>query len=400
MRALVLDADWVPKPGDGSTGDRTGTRQAVDSSRAWRRPTLSLLDVPDPEIGPDDVLVRPMAVGINEVDIELSAPDGDGGVIYAGRASLPRVLGQELAGRVEEAGQNVTNVRVGDYVTAEAFQWCGHCEACRVAQYNHCETPQELGRTIDGAFAECIRIASRFCWPIDDLVERYALEKACELGSMILPLATIYNGLFIQAGGFLPGETVAVYGSGLSSLCAIALARAAGAGQIVAFEEVASATSSLAGDLGATAVHSGEELGKQGARPYQVIMEATRGVGAAIQIQTSEVPSAFQEDMERGMATLGRLVCTVRQSERRLVDIERLIVSLGRLHPTQGHGGYAIFPNLIELLRSGAADLTSAIRGRFRLEDMRQAMRRAKQEPESRWIMAETANGKGVGEEP
>ena len=392
MKALRIDAEWVPKPGYVIVEAGADTRKAAAASLAWRHPRLSLVGIPDPQIGPDDVVIRPMAVGINEGDVELSTSDGDGYVIYAGCASLPRVLGQELAGRIDEVDSNVTNLRVGDYVTAEAFQWCGHCQACRIPHYNHCEASEELGRTIDGAFAERMRIASRFCWPINDLVEIFGAKKACELGAMVLPLATIYNALFIRAGGILPGESVVVYGSGLLSLCAVALARAAGAGQVLVFEEVASAASSLARQLGASGVYSSDELAAQGMRPHQVIMEATRGVGAAIQIQTNGKAGAFQEDMERAMAVLGKVVCPVRQGERTSVDVERFIVRLGRLYPTQGHGGYAIFPNLIELLRSGAADITSAILGRFRLQDMTQAMRRAEQQRGGRWIMAEMAS--------
>ena len=71
MQALITDAEWLPKPGDWTVESRMGTREAVDAIRAWRHPRLSLVDIPDPEIGPDEVLVRPIAVGISEGDIKL-----------------------------------------------------------------------------------------------------------------------------------------------------------------------------------------------------------------------------------------------------------------------------------------------------------------------------------------
>ena len=67
-----------------------------------------------------------------------------------------------------------------------------------------------------------------FCWPINPLIERFGVRKGCEMGALVLPLARIYNAMFASAGGFLPGECVCIYGSGLLSLASVALARAAG----------------------------------------------------------------------------------------------------------------------------------------------------------------------------
>lgn len=393
MKALRVDAEWAPRPGYLAAEADADTKRVADASRVWRHPVLSLVNIPDPSIGPDDVLIRPVAVGISEGDVALSTADEDGYVSRAGPASLPCVLGQEAAGQVEEVGSNVTNLRVGDYVTVEAFHWCGHCEACRIPHYNYCEASEELGRTTDGAFAERTRIASRFCWPINDLVEKFGARKACDLGAMVLPLATVYNALFVRAGGFAPGETVVVYGSGLLTLCAVALARASGAGQILVFEEVTSAASPLAGELGATGVYGSDELAAQGIRPYQVVMEATRGNGAAVQVLTDGKVEVFQPDVEHAVAALGKVLCLARQGQRTSVDMERFVVRLGRLVTAQGHGGYAIFPNLVALLRSGAADVTSAILGRFRLRDATQAMEQAERQPWGRWMLAETASG-------
>jgi threonine dehydrogenase-like Zn-dependent dehydrogenase len=350
-------------------------------------------DVPDPSVGPDDVLIRPVAAGIGEGDVALSSPGEGGHVRYAGPASLPRVLGQEVAGQVEEVGPEVTNVGVGDYVTVEAFHWCGHCEACRIPHYNYCEVPEELGRTTDGAFAERMRAPSRFCWPINDLVEEFGAGKGCDLGAMVLPLAAVYNAVFVRAGGFAPGETVVVYGSGFLALCAVALARAGGAGEILVFEEATTDVSALAEGLGASGAYDAKELVAQGIWPHQVVAEATGGYGAPLQVLTDEKADIFMQDVERSLAALGKVLCLAPQGRPTSVDMERFVVRLGRVVTARGHGGYAIFPNLIALLRTGAADVTSTILGRYPLPDAPQALARAAQEPWGRWMLADTARG-------
>ena len=306
MKAVQLDADRIT---DSKLTEITSELQA---SRVWRTPTVELVDLPDPTPGPDDVVIRPLVAGIGDDDRRLVSADSEGYLNYAGELNLPCVPGQEFAGFVEATGGHVTNVRVGDYATAEAFQWCGECTACRATRYEFCQSHEELGRTIAGAYAEQVCVASRFCWPINPLIERFGVRKGCEMGALVLPLARIYNAMFASAGGFLPGECVCIYGSGLLSLASVALARAAGAGQILLFGD-SPTVPPLARKLGASGVFGTADLAAIGRRPHQIVMEATADQGAKVQIEISGKGNALMGELEKSLALMGKIVTPVSQ---------------------------------------------------------------------------------------
>ncbi len=360
MKAVQLDADRIT---DSKLTEITSELQAPG---VWRTPTVELVDLPDPTPGPDDIVIRPLVAGIGDDDRRLVSADSEGYLNYAGELNLPCVPGQEFAGFVEATGGHVTNVRVGDYVTAEAFQWCGECTACRATRYEYCQSHEELGRTIAGAYAEQVCVASRFCWPINPLIERFGVRKGCEMGALVLPLARIYNAMFASAGGFLPGECVCVYGSGLLSLASVALARAAGAGQILLFADVPTVTP-LACRLGASGVFGTADLAAIGRRPHQIVMEATADQGAKVQIETSGKGNALMGELEKSLALMGKIVTPVSQVQPPETDLEQFIFRQARIQPVLGHVGHGIFPNLIELLKNGAVDITPAIMQRISL---------------------------------
>ena len=342
---------------------------------------LAIEDRPAPRIeDPHEVLIEPAGVALGEDDFR--GPDGC-------------VPGRAFAGRVLEAGAEVTNVRPGEHVTAEAFHYCGQCEACRVPHYSACLVPRELGRTIDGALCERMVVDSRFCWSIDDLMHAFGPQKGCELGATVLPLATAYHALFIAGGGgFVPGESVVVYGSGMLSLCAVALARSAGAGRVLLVEETGSEASELACRLGASAAHGADELARRGVKPHRAVLEATGGLGAAVQVETSGRADLFMEEMQQCMAMKGRVVCAVRQGRRTPIYLEPFVTRMAKVTSARGHAGYAVFPNVIEILGSGAADMTVAVLGRTCLADMPGAVQRARQQPWGIWMVSVVGDDK------
>ena len=386
MKAVQLDADRIALPG---SVDATAQ---VKSPAAWRMPRVELVDAPDPALGPDDVLIRPLVVGFSDEERRLATADTEGHLTHDGKLNLPCVLGQEFAGQVESVGDQVEDIRVGDYLTAEAFQWCAECTNCRATGYEFCLSHEELGRTIDGAYAEWIRVGSKFCWSIDPLIERFGVRKGCELGALVLPLARIYNALFIRAQGFLPGECVAVYGSGILSLASVALARAAGAGQVLLFADVPTVTP-LANRLGATGVFGTADLAAIGQTPHEIVMDATSGQGANLQIEVSGNANALMDELEGSLAITGKIVTPVSQAEPPAADLERFIFRQGRIQPALGHVGHGIFPNLIELLGTGAADITPAITRRIPLSEVPAALvgpaDASERSPWDHWVMSE-----------
>lgn len=184
-------------------------------------PGLELVEVPVPAIRPDEVLVRVEAASVCGTDLHVYNWDD----WARQRIRPPLVLGHELAGTVVEAGPLVRNARVGDYVSAESHVTCGVCFHCRTGRAHMCEQTRILGVDRDGAFAEYVAIPDSVLWQND----RAKLPP--EIATLQEPFG---NAVFAVGHADLAGKTVAVLGCGPVGLFSIGIARASGAGRIVA----------------------------------------------------------------------------------------------------------------------------------------------------------------------
>jgi threonine dehydrogenase-like Zn-dependent dehydrogenase len=237
MKGLVLEATWDPRPDYPLSAWEKETGKAITGSSVWRRPNLGVRDWADPKPGPNDVLIAVQACGVCGSDMHFYETDADGYILYPGLTKFPTILGHEFSGKVVEVGKDVSSLKVGDMVTVEEMIWCGRCIPCRNGFFNHCANLEEIGFTIPGAFANYIAVDEKFCWKIDAIAERFGDEQmAYQVGALTEPSAVSYNAMFNRAGGFKPGHYVSVFGGGPIGLAAIGLAKAAGAGMIVAFE--------------------------------------------------------------------------------------------------------------------------------------------------------------------
>ncbi|RMF28543.1 MAG: alcohol dehydrogenase, partial [Chloroflexi bacterium] len=237
MKALRLTAEWDPRPDYPLSDWEKETGKAITGSSIWRHPRLEVVERPMPSVGPDQVLIRVRACGVCGSDMHFYETDEEGYILYPGLTKFPVVLGHEFAGEVVEVGSEVTDLKVGDMVTCEEMIWCGHCIPCRNGFPNHCVNLEEIGFTIDGAFAEYIAIGAKYCWKVNDYLQRFGdEERAYEAAALTEPTSVSYNAMFERAGGFRPGHYVSVFGAGPIGLAAIGLAEAAGAGKIDAFE--------------------------------------------------------------------------------------------------------------------------------------------------------------------
>jgi len=254
-------------------------------------------------------------------------------------------------------------VAVGDMVTAEEMIWCGYCTPCRNGFPNHCENLEEIGFTIPGAFAQYIAIGSKYCWKINDLKTRFGSEeKAFEVGALTEPTCVTYNAMFSRAGGFKPGAYVVVFGTGAIGLAAVGLARAAGAGMVVAFE-VSPQRRELAAKVGADHVYDPKAV-----TPSEVIRDLTAGQGADFFVESAGVPQLTIPEMEKSLAINAKVVQIGRAAQRVPVYLETFQVRRSQFYGSQGHSGDANFPNVIRMVSSGKLDLSPIITARFDLE--------------------------------
>ena len=377
MKGLVLTAEWDPRPDYPVSEWERRTRKAVTGSSVWRTPRLSLESVAEPALGPTMVLLRPRACGVCGSDVHFVETDAQGYILYPGLTRFPVVIGHEFSGEVVEVGRDVTDLKPGDMVTAEEMIWCGECTPCRNGYPNQCQRLEEIGFTIHGAQAEYIAVGAKYCWKINALAERYgSADAAYEAGALCEPTSVSYNAMFTRAEGFKPGGHVVVFGTGPIGFAAIALARAAGAAKVIAFE-VSAMRAELARRVGADVVLDPVALERQGTRPRDAIMELTEGEGAAMLVEAAGAPPRTIPEMEAALAVGGKVVIIGRASERAPVYLEHFQTHAAQIYGAQGHSGYGNFPNVIRLMASGRIDLRPIITSRFPLDRGVEAVRKA-----------------------
>src|SRR5215475_232110 len=202
------------------------------------RKPLEEADIPIPEIGSSDVLIRIAAAGICHSDAHYRAGISE-------IDNLPLTLGHEVAGRVEEIGGDVTHLSAGDRVCVHYLVHCGSCEFCVRGSEQFCRSGQMIGKHRDGGYAEFIKVPGANAFLLPD-------EIPFEAGAiMMCSSATALHAL--NKARFKAGESIAIFGFGGLGFSAMQLARAFDCGEVYVVEinpaKLGSATS-----MGAVAV--------------------------------------------------------------------------------------------------------------------------------------------------
>jgi threonine dehydrogenase-like Zn-dependent dehydrogenase len=372
MKGLVLDAAWEPKSGYHVSDWEKETGKAITGNSVWRHPALEVRDWEDPKPGPYDALLEVQACGVCGSDIHFYETDDQGYILYPGLTKFPTILGHEFSGKVVEVGKDVTTLKPGDMVTVEEMIWCGRCIPCRNGYLNHCANLEEIGFTIPGAFANYIAVDEKFCWKIDAIAERLGDEqKAYEVGAMTEPSCVAYNGMFTRAGGLKPGHFVSVFGTGPIGLAAIGLAKAAGAGLIVAFE-VSPQRLELAKQVGADYAYDPQKVS-----PGEIMMELSEGAGFDFHVEAAGVPHLVIPEMEKALAINGKISQIGRAAQRVPIYLESFQVRRAQFFGAQGHSGHENFPNVIRLVAAGRLDLSPIVTARYGLQDVIQAINKS-----------------------
>jgi threonine dehydrogenase-like Zn-dependent dehydrogenase len=367
MRALQLEADWDPRPEVVAALDAADATAGLArrGSQVWRNPRIRVAALPDPTPGSDGVVIRVRACGICGSDFHFVESDADGYMLYPGLVRTPVVTGHEFAGVIEAVGPDVKDFAPGDSVCAEEIAWCGDCLACRSGRPNNCTRIEELGFSFDGAHAEWVATRVRYCWSLSPLLDAgMPSEQAFQLGALVEPTAVAYVAMFVSAGGFMPGSSVGVVGAGPIGLAAIALARAAGAGRVVAFE-VAAGRRQLASAMGADAAYDPRELGADGV--VGAVRDISRGRGIDLWVEASGA-AGVAEMMAASLAPAGRVVLIGRGSHTIDLDPELLIVRGAAVHGSIGHSGSGTFGHVIDLMAAGRLDMTRLVTGTVDLD--------------------------------
>jgi L-iditol 2-dehydrogenase len=186
---------------------------------------LEMEPMPEPEIGPDDVLIRVRACGICGSDVH--GLDGS-----TGRRIPPLVMGHEAAGEVAATGANASDLRPGDRVTFDSTIYCGHCFYCGRGEVNLCDNRQVMGVSPGpyrrhGAFAEYVAVPRRIVYRLPDALsyEHAAMIEAVSVAMHAVNLTPVHLG-----------DTAVVIGSGMIGVLTIQSLRAAGCARVIAID--------------------------------------------------------------------------------------------------------------------------------------------------------------------
>ncbi|MFQ6548464.1 alcohol dehydrogenase AdhP [Aestuariibius sp. 2305UL40-4] len=197
---------------------------------------LEIREVPVPEIGPGEVLVRVRASGVCHTD--LHAAEGDWPV----KPEPPFIPGHEGAGEVAALGKGVTHLKEGDRVGVPwLYTACGRCEHCSGGWETLCESQQNTGYSVDGGYAEFVRADANFVGHLPDNLEFGTASPVLCAG------VTVYKGL--KETEVRPGQWVAI--SGIGGLGHMAVQYAKAMGMHVVAVDVADDKLDLARALGA-----------------------------------------------------------------------------------------------------------------------------------------------------
>ncbi|MCW5961523.1 MAG: L-threonine 3-dehydrogenase [Pyrinomonadaceae bacterium] len=180
---------------------------------------LWLEDVPEPEIGINDVLIRVLKTGICGTDVHIYNWDA----WAQATIKIPTVLGHEIVGEIVEVGSNVNDFYVGDIVSVEGHLVCGRCRNCMAGRRAKCANTLGIGVQTDGGFAEYIAVPMTNIWKHKDGVD-------LEVAAIFDPFGNaVHTALQFEVFG----EDVLITGAGPIGIMSAAVAKHAGARHVV-----------------------------------------------------------------------------------------------------------------------------------------------------------------------
>jgi threonine dehydrogenase-like Zn-dependent dehydrogenase len=371
MEAIELNAKWEPKPNFKLGSKDIEGKLTYLGSQVWRNPAIRKIDTDVPEIKQNEVLIKVKRCGICGSDVHMAQTDEDGYIYYPGLTAFPVILGHEFAGEIVKAGTHAINKRTnqqfqtGEPVTVEEMVWCGECRPCCDGFPNHCERLQEIGFSIDGAYAEYIAVPAKLCWSLKKLRKRY--DDIFKIGSLVEPTSVAYNAVIERGGGIRPGENVVVLGGGPIGLAATKILKTAGAA-ICIVSEPEESRANLAKKMGADYV-----INPQKESFVEKVKEYTDNEGAALYLEATGLPHIVTDDIQNAIwdckAVNSTVVIVARAEQRMPVCGEYFQVRRAKIVGAQGHSGHGTFPNVISAMSAGM-DMTPMITKEISLEEV------------------------------
>jgi threonine 3-dehydrogenase len=306
-------------------------------------PGLWLEDVPEPQVGLNDILIRVHRTGICGTDVHIYKWNE-----WASKTiRVPMVIGHEFVGEIVEVGSNVTDFAPGQIVSGEGHVVCGRCRNCLAGRRHLCADTKGVGVDRPGAFAEYLVLPMTNVW-----VHPRNIDE--DVAAIFDPFG---NAVHTALSFPVLGEDVLVTGAGPIGIMAAAVARHAGARYVV-ITDVNPYRLDLARKMGVTlAVNSQEKS------IHSVQKELGMQEGFDVGLEMSGNPGAFR-DMLANMAHGGKIAMLGIPAGEMAIDWNKVIFSMLTIKGIYGREMYETWYKMNVMLESGL-DIRPVITHRF-----------------------------------
>lgn len=311
---------------------------------------VEVRDVPEPTMGPDQVLIEVKATGVCGSDVHMWREHQSWAV------KLPLVLGHEFCGVIADVGANVSGFKVGQRVACEtAAQVCGSCVYCLSGNYNLCPNRLGYGALADGSMTSYVAARPQILHHVPDNVpfEHAALTE---------PICVAYNAL-VEKTTMKPGDLVVIQGPGPIGIMALQIVRLRGAGTIVVLgTDADEKRMEVAAELGAhyTVNIQHEDAG-------QLVKSLGDGFGADLVVDCTGVSKALKQSMDL-VRPNGRITKIGWGPQPLDFSLDPLVGKAVTLQGSFSHT-YPTWERVLTLLSTGQINLGPVIGGIYGLDE-------------------------------
>ena len=306
-------------------------------------PGLVLTDVPVPDLGINDVLIKILKTSICGTDAHIYQWNQ-----WAERTiKAPLVIGHEFVGRVEKAGSNVHDFKPGDLVSGEGHITCGHCRNCMAGRRHLCAHTSGVGVNRNGAFAEFLSIPQQNVWFADDTIPLEVLSCFDPLG----------NATHTALSFDVMGEDVLITGAGPIGIMACAIARHCRARHVV-ITDVNPYRLDLARKMGATLAL---DVSKEKIKDAQKQLGMKEGFDVGMEMSGNA--NAFR-DMLANLCHGGKIALLGIQGEPAGIDWDQVVFNGLTIKGIYGREMYETWYKMTMMIQTGL-DITPIITHRF-----------------------------------
>ena len=310
-------------------------------------PGLNMTDVPMPEVGHNDLLIKITKTAICGTDIHIWNWDD-----WAQKTiPVPMHVGHEYVGVVAGMGSEVQGFQIGQRVSGEGHITCGYCRNCRAGRRHLCRNTTGVGVNREGSFAEYLVIPAFNAFPIPD-------DISDDLASIFDPFG---NAVHTALSFNLVGEDVLITGAGPIGIMAVAIAKHVGARHVV-ITDVNDYRLELARKMGATrAVNVGREDLKT------VMQELHMTEGFDVGLEMSGNPHAFRQMLET-MNHGGKVALLGIPPANTSIDWNQVIFKGLEIKGIYGREMFETWYKMVALIQSGL-DISPIITHHFKVDD-------------------------------